>query len=579
MLFLAYFLLSACSPIPGQAWNESAEQQNKLYRHTDLEEETQPYGGVPGSCIETNNQVCPAWWSYCDKAINSCRCNQMLNDIVKCSSSGQIDGILDCVCITYNPNHTEYAIGQCIFNCMNHQSISWYNYPYSHLSNVSEWTYQFCQSHNRTGILCGTCKNGYYLLAYSFLLHCDRCSERKYQLLKYLATAFLPLSVFCFLILLFNINVHSSQLQGYVLLCQMLATSTLLRLILEVAHNTPSMLKSFKLFGSVYGIWNLDFFRLYGNVGSCLPISTLAVTSLDLLIALYPLLFLSFAYYLVKIYDRNIKILEILWKPFSALRKLLQRQCDIKTSMIDSFSTFLFLSNIKLLNASYDILTPVKVYKLSTLLRTSVSYSYRLYYDSNIRYFGKIHMPYVIACITLLSMFVMLPVLILSIGQFSCFHRCIGALPYSWQVSIYIVIDSFQGIYKNGMKPKERDCRWFSIFPFVIRPIVYVISALTLDVMLFPLIAITFTVFAILVLVVDPFKEEFRSHTSTLTIYILIIACNSVATAGQDMAHQMKETRRVFNIIAAVIHSSPAVYMLAMSIFWLCKNGKKCLLF
>ena len=56
--------------------------------------------------------------------------------------------------------------------------------------------------------------------------------------------------------------------------------------------------------GSFYGIWNLDFFRFY-DLGLCLKTDTLATLSLDLAIAIYPLILIAFTYFLIQVYDAN----------------------------------------------------------------------------------------------------------------------------------------------------------------------------------------------------------------------------------------------------------------------------------
>ena len=68
------------------------------------------------------------------------------------------------------------------------------------------------------------------------------------------------------------------------------------------------------------------------------------------------------------------------------------RSRKIQTSIIDSFATFVYLANIKILNACFDLLMPVNIYKGTD--REVKNTSTRLFYDADIVYFGADHKPY-----------------------------------------------------------------------------------------------------------------------------------------------------------------------------------------
>ena len=75
---------------------------------------------------------------------------------------------------------------------------------------------------------------------------------------------------------------------------------------------------------ALYGIWNLDFFRSF-DLGICLGTSTLQTLSLDLLVAVYPLLLMALSYALITLYDRNIRVLVIIWRPFRGVFSLFHK--------------------------------------------------------------------------------------------------------------------------------------------------------------------------------------------------------------------------------------------------------------
>ena len=94
---------------------------------------------------------------------------------------------------------------------------------------------------------------------------------------------------------------------------------------------------------------------------------------LDMAVGVYPLLLMIPTYFLIGLYDRNFRPTIVLWKPFKAILKLFRRGIEERTSLIDAFSTFFLLSNIKLLLSSFDLLVPVMVYQLNTTGHTTKS--------------------------------------------------------------------------------------------------------------------------------------------------------------------------------------------------------------
>lgn len=94
---------------------------------------------------------------------------------------------------------------------------------YSRLpTNPSELN-DICKSLNRAGMLCGRFKPLYYPLAYLFDLACVPCPHPCCDWLRYIAATYLPLTLFCAIILFFKINVASSQLHFVAMICQIIA--------------------------------------------------------------------------------------------------------------------------------------------------------------------------------------------------------------------------------------------------------------------------------------------------------------------------------------------------------------------
>ena len=168
-------------------------------------------------------------------------------------------------------NTTE--VGLCIYNCYHLGKTNFdTEVAYSTLpNNISDLNDAMCGRYNRTGTLCGDCVSSTYLRAYSYDLYCTNCVGDWSNWIKYIGVAYVPLTIFYIMVLLFKINIPSSCLQGYVLFCQIPSSPIIVRpLILFLRSQTDTVYyKGMQVFGTLYGIWNLDFFRILNlNIAS-----------------------------------------------------------------------------------------------------------------------------------------------------------------------------------------------------------------------------------------------------------------------------------------------------------------------
>ena len=118
-----------------------------------------------------------------------------------------------------------------------------------------------------------------------YSLACVECKDYKYNWLKYIAVAFLPLTVFYIIVILFRISAASGALNGYVLMCQLITTPVYVRLFSRFGSTLQLGFHSAWL-----GVWNLDFFRgIYPPFCLHPKLSMLQILMLDYVIGLYPL--------------------------------------------------------------------------------------------------------------------------------------------------------------------------------------------------------------------------------------------------------------------------------------------------
>ena len=124
------------------------------------------------------------------------------------------------------------------------------------------------------------------------------------------------------------------------------------------------------------------------------------------------------SYVLIELYFRPVVIM---WKPFRRLFSLFREKWNLRTSIIDSFVTTFLPANIELQSVSFDLLTPVKVYHLYDT--GNWTYSYRLFYDATVPYFGSRHLPYAIIAVAVAVLSTILPMLLFILYPFRCFQK------------------------------------------------------------------------------------------------------------------------------------------------------------
>jgi hypothetical protein len=511
---------------------------------------------------------CSSPWKYYDNG--SCKCGDIPHEIIHCDDSSHKNvSVLNSYCMTYDEQANITEVGTCIYH--NDQTSTNYSlfYIVPDRSEVSNFT---CRTElQRSGTLCGRCNENHYPLAYSFDMNCIPCPNGASNWWKYMLMAFLPLTLFSSAILFFKINITSSNLLGFVFYSQAVSTPQLLRTFILIVKDRPLALKALRCIGVLYGFWNLDFFRLvYPEV--CLGLNSLQTIVLDLVVGVYPLFLMALTYLTISLYDKNFWPLKVVCRPFRAALRVIGENWVIKTSLIDSFATFLLLSNVKILSVAYDLLAPVYVYQLNSAGVTSRAI--RLFYDPSLSYFGPEHKPYAIVGALMLLLFVLLPTLLMIVYPIRWFQKFLNLFPGRWYI-LHTFMDSFQGCYKDGTEPGTRDCRWFASVFFVLRSAAIMVAIVTKNTSFFPLSCVLFVMVAVVLTSVQPFKENVDYLTNITTMFLLLLALWYVAMAGIGISFtKRKEFVIPLLLFAFAIGTLPLVYISVLIFHWVCSHKK-----
>lgn len=450
-------------------------------------------------CLNDNMGKCPLWMP------NSTAENKSSEHYVKCSRDEHGDyymSVLPCYCMTQYRNSSTAVVGLCPFTCTEYLPLLNYRPLPAHV-NVSGLALAMCKQFHRRGQICGQCEDGYAPAVYSYTLN---CTNHKISWLKYIGMAFGPQTIFFVIIVVSRTSVTSGLMVGYVTVSQLLATAIELRFKAVEVLQTKA-----KILYTVYGVWNLDFFRaLY--TPSCLnfDLSPLAVISLDYAVAVYPMCLIMVAYLVVTLCDRFKYC-----TPFHHLIFRYYQMCDIRNSIMDAFVTMLILSYVKILNTSFELLLQARLIDQDGRMKETV-----VYYQGNLIYFGKQHLPYAVLAIVMSLIFNIFPLVWLTLYPCRCFQRCLN-MCWSPQRSapVHNLMDDFYRCYRTT----PRDCRCFAALYLYLRIINLSLLFIALSPVYFILISILYLSMAFLIALSQPYKVYWHNVVNAGLLFIVAI--------------------------------------------------------
>ena len=519
----------------------------------------------PGS--SDGHITCPHLWFLWNNG--SCHCGSDVHGVVKCDPDTKEVAVLDCNCLTieYTSNGAQIPVaGSCIFNCVNNTDVKDSD-PFYHSAP------SHCASLNRQGTLCGQCLDGYTVPAYSYEFKCIRCDSELENWGLYIVFAFLPLTVFIVIILVFRINVISPKLYTFVFSSQLVSSPVLLKIILyfisthEQLHGARYRIP-IAFFSTFYGIWNLDFFRVYVWPKVCINAIPLHILVLDYLIAIYPMLLMAVTYTMVELYGFEFRPLRYVWKPFHYFFARFRRHWGIQTTIMDAFVTFFFLSTTKLLSVSFALLMSTKIYTSDGKL-----YSHSLYYDPSIKYFGKEHLPYALMAIAILVFFIAFPTSLLLFYQFKTYRKCLARCQVRG-TTLDKFVDTFQKYYKDGSNGTW-DCRWFAGFFILMNSTGYVIYSLAPTPMFFLLATILFTIGAAVVVIVEPYKKEYSIYNIVTANLLLWQTMLSASFSYENVADIYQQELNDHFLITSLLCLFPIGHITVVTLLYVVKRFRK----
>ena len=458
-------------------------------------------------------EECPLW-TVAKNDTEGCECAKFDHLIVKCNTSPYSVSVRILHCMTADSDMNP-VVGDCLYNssigkhCYK-DYCNYYTYWYNEITtnfstNINS---EICGPYKRKGLICGECIKDYGLPVYSYDISCVKCVDYKYNWLKYIAVAYLPLTIFYLIIITFKISANSGLLVGCVTLSQMMATYSLVQLYL--ANDDQNITTSFliKMIAGLYSICNLDFFRsIYPPFCLHPNMSALSVLSLDYMVAIYPMVAVILTYIIVQKFSYVSSQSGTINK-FNKCLHLFIKEGNTGSSLIEAFATFILLSYVKILNVTFNILTPTYLYNMNG------TYGHpHVYNDPHTVYLSKQHLPYFILAIAMSFVFNILPFLLICVYPCACFQNCLNWTGMR-HPALSIFMDAFQGCYKH----KPSYLRSFPVI-YLMAQFTNLLILATFDIELYHATAsLNLMAIIILIAIARPYKNKWHNVT-TLTLF------------------------------------------------------------
>ena len=502
---------------------------------------------------------CPIW-TYPSPPHNECVCGSSLEDAIICNSETltvQLTVRFFCLMLFNSKGVTTTLLGTC---------------PYGNLgilpknvTHVSEDP-SLCSHFNRKGQLCGECAENYTLPAYSYHLGCVKCENYNNGWIKFIAAAFLPLTFFYIVVIIFRISVTSSTLNAFIMVNQISASPPVIRhiyssnLVTDPYHVSYFTQFFVQFFIAIIASWNLDFFRSwYGYICIYPDLNYQQVLLLEYAIGVYPLLLILLTFFLVKLHD-NFAIVVWFWRPFHRCLVVFRRQWNTQNYLVHALATFIVLSYVKLLNTSFEFLIPSQLYDRES---NRIHKAY-WYYDGRVDMTSKSYLPYLVLALFMLLFFNVFPLTLLALYPFKRFQRLLDfCLSQECKLALQIYMDSFHGCYEDT----EHDYRHFATLYLAVRFLNLLMSSVFNYNLYLPAAAFLFVFTLALVAKFQPYKCKRNNTVDIILLFTMISGYMSSAMYYAGGFMYPKWLNEITTSISALILLCYMVFLILAQVF------------
>ena len=417
----------------------------------------------------------------------------------------------------------------------------------------------------RTGILCGNCRPGYTVHFHSPRHLCKSTNTNLCKLgwLFYILSELVPVTVVFITVLVLNISFTSGAVNGFILFSQILLSLNIDASGIITFPNQKVITEGYQF---LYGFLNLDFFTI-DTLSFCLwP----KATALDML---------AFKYITI-VYALSLVIL-VIWFMNKCGGRCFRTCCrftTVKSFIIHGISAFFIICYSQTILVSHSLVNGVSLWSKAS---SNTTVAKRVWFDGNMIYFSKNHLPYALpALLCLLTIGILPPLLLITyplLNKVLAFlgveeSRLITSISQKLPVSnLKPLLDCFQSCFKDNL-------RFFAGLYFLYRwvaPIIYT-TASSLG------IAYVVTeIFLILMLAIHAFSQPYTKRVHNMVDTVLftdLLLINNITCINyflfqtQEIKYTLEKVAITAKIQAILIYlpfATMVIYILFHSTKWI----------
>ena len=455
-------------------------------------------------------------------------------------------------CITYdNETHSvSYSI------CPNIQSS---NYTLTSTrrrillpQNFNQLNDYMCSPMNRKGTACSECANGFGPSFTSLWYNCVSCQDTWYRVPLFICLEFVPITIFYFIILVFQISLATAPMPCFIMYAQFIIASLDLCVLsgsaslkdVLFAHDGNLRL-DVKIIATIYGVFNLDFFQLL-MPPLCInsKMKLIHIFSFGYISAFYPIFLISLTWISVELHGHNFRPLVWLWRPFHKCFVSLRRSWNTKNDIIDVFITFLLLSYNKCLYQTVLLLLNQRVLNYTESGKL-INVHHQIAVDVTVAYGSKDHLIVLLPALIVSITFNIAPPILLILHGCKIFNSCLSRCRLNCFV-VNIFVDKLQGCYRDGLE-EGRDMRSFSSLYFILRMAICLIACIGRNIQsrssyqsfagVWVSASTVLFIVALFIALIKPYKVAYMSYLDTFLLSNLALILYLFATSVPYMLH------------------------------------------
>ena len=426
----------------------------------------------------------------------------------------------------------------------------------------------FCKSLHRAGRLCGDCLPGYGLDFYSINFMCINCNITRVKLIlnwvKVIAASILPTTILFVLCTVFHISITSARFNGYIFFSHVVTMRLDVLTVQYASRNLGYQADQLsRLLYTPYYMWTFNFPQIILRE-ICLgeKYKVIHALALQYLSVLYPLLLVFMAIILIELHARNCKPLVWLWKPLCYVCVRFRHSWEIRTSVIDTFASFLLLSYSNLIGVSMSLITPTNI-----IINNGTVVGRTLNYDTSVDFFEKTHLKFGVFAIIILCTIGAIPPILLILYPFKWFQNLLNKCNLRGpRRFLQVFVDAFQGSYKNNVKGyPER--RYFAGVYFVFRITINIIYVAIEDMIVLHLtLTLVYMLFMLIILAYRPYKRNYYNIIDGIFMAILLTT-HALYVYLFYYAITLLDVPKTSFFLAYTIQYIPTLYMILLVIY------------